>query len=265
MKKIDYLKDYRSNAKIISKYNRERLLIWLHKWGWSNGEIIRELLNVKRKIEYQYLKSGIIEKIELGPGYNNVYILSRKAAPEARNLYESLMGIYGNFIEYKFYNSTNFPKSLYAHNLTAQKTALFFEEEDINFELSTEKEFSDKIGAGVRPDFIINNIYGLVWNEIELNGKYKEALIYQLYTRYLAARRGDFEKIKFHCATEGIQNNIKKILSLEKCQPAKRLPGGKIILEPGNWNPSFLSEFVSFEIINKKNKKGEEEDPMADL
>lgn len=248
---MNALDGLRENARQRGAENQNLVLIWIFKWGWTYADIIRDLIGVKRKIEYQFLKAGIIEKIDLGPGYKPVFIISKAALMRARELYEEMHN-YNNapFLPYNYSNAQNVPKSLYLHQYMAQKKALEYIEDNDLLSIFSERElYAMDLKWPAMPDFTSNG--RAVWHEIELNGKYKESLIFQLQQRNKAAKSGLFEKIYFHCGTRGIAENIKKSLEKDKLPIIERLPSGKFSIIPDNrgWNTQILAWRIILEII----------------
>lgn len=260
-----------AEAKKRGRESIRRAMIWTMKWGWTFGPVLRALIGVERKIEYQLVNNGALEKIDLGRRFPPVFVLGKRSLTAARQAYEDELGEAAPFLPYGYNTPANIPLSRYDHELQAQLHAIECAQDDPLTDVYSERELSaiGKIGAGARPDFTTGG--GAVWHEIEINGKYAERLVFQLYLRHLAVQQGRCSQVVFHCASRGVAKNIARALHRPAMPKVEKLPGGKIVHSGGQWSPDTLRSRVLLRLLDgtpvelKPIELEDDSDPMADL
>lgn len=160
-----------------NQQNAEAVCQWVFRWGWTTTQILSRLLDLQRpNIADEFVRRGLLEKIEVPPGYRErfAYILTQPGLDIAQAKLDEHFG-YVKTIPYTMHDSRRIPWTLHAHNMVAQHVMLDLlgpRPDQIAF--ATEPEYrQDRAGEGEEavPDFSITDGETTTLGEIELNHK----------------------------------------------------------------------------------------------
>lgn len=237
-------------AKATGEQNKNRVLLWIYRWGWTTDTVLQKLLNVQRRPGCELVKRGILMRIDPPRGHKPAFIIAPgPALTRAQDLYEEATGGYA--IPYA-YPRTSIPfAALGEHNEIAQLIALDMLADDSLdiLDLISERELRGGEQSAV-PDFKISALDEYVtWHEIELHAKYKERLLLQLQEREEARRLSSFLKIVWWCRTAGIARNLAAALNADELPRVGKRPDGRIARCGGTWSPRKLAAVTEINLI----------------
>lgn len=257
--RAENLRKFRGNAREKGQQNRDEVLAWLYKWGWSTDAALSRLLDVLRPVGGELARKGVLLRVEPPRGHKPAYVIAPAYQSKALKLHEDRGG---EAIPYPWPRSAVPFASLGEHNEVAQLKAIdvLRSMEDESVMLITDRELrgSAKTGEAI-PDFLIRTgdfeevfdkngvrsgfIGGeCVWYEVELTGKRNEKLAHQLYSRHKALKRGEFSRIEFFCASDGVANNLMRALHCDVLRKTARRADGRLVevLSEAGWSPDLL-------------------------
>ena len=239
------IRDYQKGAIQKGAANRDKVLLWVYKWGWTTEAVLQKLLSVQRRPGAEFCRRGILQKVEPARGQFRVaYVIALPMMKRAGEIYEQSTG--GIAIPPP---RGSVPFSLLEHNEIAQLIALDKANEECK--LKTDRELREGDTEAI-PDFAIN-LYELAehWHEIELNAKYKERLFFQLQKRDEARKEG-VDMFFWHCNTRGIALNLINALEQEALPTMLRQADGKFVQNGQWWDPEELAGCTKIGIIGQE-------------
>lgn len=234
-------KEFAGSARKRGERNRDIILLWLIKWGWTTNQVIQFILNVERpRPADDFVKKGILEKIKSKPGWfeRSVYILSPAGVAAANRL---LLEI-NRSEEARHYNlhlTKNIPWTFHEHHIVAQNlltdywqeihctapTEYYFDSFKTDYELDLDKSSGNFI-----PDFSVREISqdennGLIFDyfhyEVELNEKTNAKLWPWAWARAIHLQKNPRDKIFILTPYQSIYKNYNKYFSGNVAKPAK--------------------------------------------
>lgn len=233
--------------------NREILLGWMYKWGWSTTSNIQNLLGLKRDQTYTLIEQGVIERA-IGPkGASPTFVIAEHRIPEALRAYEnrpeSILGL-----PYPW-DRENVPiLKLGRHNEVAQNIAILKVRQTGGIVLS-DREIREQDSIA-HPDFLVKDGESVTWHEVQLTSKYRERLYFQLQIREESRNRGDFNKIVWWCGTEGLARHMAKALSTNHLPKVIKRVDGKFVATQAEegWRPLRLNSVSEIAVIPEQKK-----------
>lgn len=160
-----------------SQQNIEAVCCWIFRWGWTTTQIVNRLLDLQRpNLADEFVKRGLLEKIEVSPGYRErfAYILAQPGLDVAQRKLDEMHG-YLKLTPYTLHESRRIPWSLHSHNSVAQHVVLdLLGPRPDQIAYATEPEYRHEAGGESEeavPDFSTTDGETTTLGEIELNHK----------------------------------------------------------------------------------------------
>lgn len=234
MESITELRKFVGKQRERSEENRNTLLVWVRRWGWTTNQIAGRLLDLQRPaLCDEFTKRGLLDKIAAPPGHRErfVYILNQnglKIVEELLDKYASIM----NFAPYTLHESKRIAWTIHEHNMCAQHILLDIlgPRPEINLYVTDLEYRQENKNDESVPDFSYISNDGLALCEIELNQKSELRFKRWLYLRvkYLIDNQND--EVIIYTQLNGVANLVNKLLSNKYIyQVQKGKESGKLV------------------------------------
>lgn len=229
------LKEWRGGQWQRSEKNATDLCVWLHRWGWTTGQIVCRVLGLARPgVADEMVKRGFLEKVEAQPGWREsfVFILRPAGISLAEAEMDNKLAGYVTPNPYTLHESRRIPWSIHGHNMTAQHVLLDLlgqRPEPLTYFTEPELRRDHKDRDAV-PDFMVIRPDKRWACEIELNHKEDLRLRRWLFLRAQDMQRDEDLSLQIFTPLNSVANAIRQILASKSLHEVRRSQtSGKLI------------------------------------